>query len=305
MSSTTHDYRQWLDPKVLDKLGRLELKARQAVEGFMSGMHKSPHRGASVEFAEHREYVPGDDLRHLDWRIYGKSDRFYVKRYEEETNLTLSLVLDCSESMTYAGDDRVSKFRYAAMLCATLAYLVLDHRDAAALALTSEDVERWVPSGMTPGHLLAITDAIERAKLVRKTDPGLALRELAQRLPGRSIVALVSDFFVPVDKVLAGIRALRTKRQDVIVFQVLDRDETEFPFDRMLKFEGLEGTGELVADPKALRQAYLEVFQAHQQKLKKGCLDNGVDFRVLTTDTPLDVALTSYLSLRARARGRR
>jgi uncharacterized protein (DUF58 family) len=305
MSSTTHDYRQWLDPKVLDKLGRLELKARQAVEGFMSGMHKSPHRGASVEFAEHREYVPGDDLRHLDWRIYGKSDRFYVKRYEEETNLTLSLVLDCSESMTYAGGDRVSKFRYAAMLCATLAYLVLDHRDAAALALTSEDVERWVPSGMTPGHLLAITDAIERAKLVRKTDPGLALRELAQRLPGRSIVALVSDFFVPVDKVLAGIRALRTKRQDVIVFQVLDRDETEFPFDRMLKFEGLEGTGELVADPKALRQAYLEVFQAHQQKLKKGCLDNGVDFRVLTTDTPLDVALTSYLSLRARARGRR
>lgn len=305
MSSTTHDYRQWLDPKVLDKLGRLELKARQAVEGFMSGMHKSPHRGASVEFAEHREYVPGDDLRHLDWRIYGKSDRFYVKRYEEETNLTLSLVLDCSESMTYAGRDQVSKFRYAAMLCATLAYLVLDHRDAAALALTSEDVERWVPAGMSPGHLLAITDAIERTKLVRKTNPGLALRELAQRLPSRSIVALVSDFFVPVDKVLAGIRALRTKRQDVIVFQVLDRDEAEFPFDRMLKFEGLEGTGDLVADPKALRQAYLDVFNAHQQKLRKGCLDNGVDFRVLTTDTPLDVALTSYLSLRARARGRR
>jgi uncharacterized protein (DUF58 family) len=300
-----HAYRQWLDPKVLDKLGRLELKARQAVEGFMSGMHRSPHRGASVEFAEHREYVPGDDLRHLDWRIFGRSDRFGIKRYEEETNLTLSLVLDASESMSYAGPDRVSKFKYAAMVCATLAYLVLDHRDSAALALTSEDVERWVPGATSPGHLLAITAAIEKAKLVRKTDPGLALRELAQRLPPRSIVALVSDFFVPVDRVLAGIRALRTKRQDVIVFQVLDRDEVEFPFDRMVKFEGLEGTGELIADPQALRQAYLDVFQAHQAKLKKGCLDNGVDFRVLLTDTPLDVALTSYLSLRGRRGGRR
>jgi uncharacterized protein (DUF58 family) len=305
MSSAIRDYRQWLDPKVLDKLGRLELKARQAVEGFMAGMHKSPQRGASVEFAEHREYVPGDDLRHLDWRIYGRTDRFYIKRYEEETNLTLSLVLDDSESMTYAGDDRISKFRYGALVCATLAYLVLRHRDAASLALTSEGIDRFVPAATRPSHLLQITDAIEKATPTRKTDPGLTLRELATRLPPRSIVALVSDLFAEPDKILAGLRALKTKRQDVIVFQILDPDEVDFPFDRMIKFDGLESAGELIADPKALRDSYLEVFGAHQQRLRRGCLENGVDYRVLLTDTPLDVALTSYLAARERRGPRR
>ncbi len=294
------NYRRYLDPKVLDKLGRLELKARQAVEGFMSGLHRSPNRGASVEFAEHREYVPGDDLRHLDWRMYGRSDRFYIKRYEEETNLTLSVVLDVSESMAYAGEGQVTKFNYGAMVAATLVYMVLRHRDAAALALTDDTLEAWVPPATRPSHLLAITTAIERAVLTRKTDPGLVLRELATKLPPRSIVCLISDLFAEPDRILSGIRALKTKRQDVIVFQVLDRDEVEFPFDRMLKFDGLEGFDPLVADPKALRQAYLEVFKEHQNKIRKGCLANGVDFKPLLTDTPLDVALTSYLALRSK-----
>lgn len=305
MPSPTESYRRLLDPKVLDKLGRLELKARQAVEGFMAGMHRSPNRGASVEFAEHREYVPGDDLRHLDWRLHGRTDRFYVKRYEEETNLTLSVVLDCSESMDYAGGDRVSKFRYGAMLAATLAYLVLRHRDAAALALTDDKLEAWVAPATRPSHLLAITAAIEKAQPVRKTDPGLVLKELAAKLPPRSIVAVISDLFGAPDRILTGVRALRTRRQDVIVFHVLDPDEVEFPFDRMSKFEGLEGLGDLVADPKALRAAYLEVFRAHQERLRKGCLENGADFQVVTTDTPLDVALTTYLAVRARRGARR
>lgn len=305
MPSQTENSRRYLDPRVLDKLGRLELKARQAVEGFMAGLHRSPHRGASVEFAEHREYVPGDDLRHLDWRIYGRSDRFYVKRYEEETNLTLSLLLDVSESMAYQGGDRVSKFRYGAMVAATLAYMVLRHRDAAALALTDETLEHWVPPATRPSHLLAITEAIERAQLGRKTDAGLVLREMAAKLPPRSIVAVVSDLFADPDRILAGLRALKTKRQDVIVFHVLDPDELEFPFDRMTRFDGLEGFDPLVADPKALRRAYLEVFDAHREKLRKGCLANGVDYQLLRTDTTLDVALTSYLSLRAKRGARR
>lgn len=293
-------YRQYLDPKVLDKLGRLELKARQAVEGFMAGLHRSPQRGASVEFAEHREYVPGDDLRHLDWRIYGRTDRFYIKRYEEETNLTLSVVLDVSESMSYAGQGQVTKFNYGAMVAATLAYLVLRHRDAAALALTDDTLEAWVPPATRPSHLLALTAAIERSKLTRKTDPGLVLKELATKLPARGIVAVISDLFGDPDRILNGIRALRARRQDVIVFHVLDRDEIDFPFDRMLKFDGMEGVEALVADPKALRQAYLDVFNAHQSRIRKGCLANGVDFKVLPTDTPLDVALTSYLALREK-----
>ena len=298
-------YRRYLDPKVLDKLGRLEVKARHAVEGFMSGLHQSPQRGASVEFAEHREYVPGDDLRHLDWRMYGRSDRFYIKRYEEETNLTLSLVLDVSESMSYAGGDRVSKFHYGAMVAATLAYLVLRNRDAAGLALTDEELEGWVPRATRPSHLLAITAAIEKAELRKKTDPGLVLRELATKVPPRGIVALISDLFADPDLILNGIRALRAKRQDVIVFHVLDPDEIDFPFDRMTKFDGMEQLEAVIADPKALRKAYLEVFEAHQARIRKGCLANGVDFKVLRTDTPLDVALTSYLSLREKRGARR
>lgn len=305
MPSQMESYRRFLDPKVLDKLGRLDLKARQAVEGFMAGLHRSPHRGSSVEFAEHREYVPGDDLRHLDWRIYGRSDRFYIKRYEEETNLTLNLVLDVSESMSYAGEGQVSKFNYAAMAAATLAYMVLRNRDAAALALTDETLENWVPPATRPSHLLAITNAIEKAELTRKTDAGLVLKELSSKLPPRSIVVVLSDLFADPDRILAGIRALKTRRQDVIVFHVLDRDEIEFPFERMLKFDGLEGMDELVADPKALRQAYLEVFNEHQTRIRKGCLGNGVDYQVLQTDTPLDVVLTSYLSLRAKRGARR
>lgn len=305
MPSPMESYRRYLDPRVLDKLGRLELKARTAVEGFMAGLHRSPHRGVSVEFAEHREYVPGDDLRHLDWRIFGRTDRFYIKRYEEETNLTLSLVLDASESMSYAGPGQVSKFRYGAMVAATLAYLVLKNRDAAALALTDVGVEQWVPPATKPSHLLAITRAIDKAELVRRTDPGLVLKELSAKLPPRSVVAVISDLFAAPDRILAGVRELRTRRQDVIVFHVLDRDEIEFPFDRMTRFEGLEGLAPLVADAKALRLAYLRAFEAHQELIRKGCLRHGVDFQVLPTDTPLDVALTSYLSLRAKRGARR
>lgn len=297
--------RQYLDPKVLDRLGRLELRARRSVEGFLSGLHKSPHRGASVEFAEHREYVPGDDLRHLDWRIFGRSDRFYIKRYEEETNLRLTVVLDTSESMAYAGDGRLSKFRYGATIAATLAYLVLRHRDAAALALIDEKLESFVPHATRPAHLVTIADALEKATVTRKTNPELVLRELATKLPPRGVVAIVSDLFAPQERVLAGVRALRSRGQDVIVFHVLDRDEVEFPFDRMTKFEGLEQIDPLTIDPKAIRKAYLDVFRDWQSALKKAFVGNGVDYRVVLTDTPLDVVLTTFLALRQKHGARR
>jgi len=299
------NYRQYLDPRVLDKLGRLELKARHAVDGFLAGLHKSPHRGASVEFAEYREYVPGDDLRHLDWRMYGRSDRFYIKRYEEETNLTLTLVLDMSESMAYAGQGQVTKFSYGAMVAATLAYMVLRNRDAAALALIDDSLETWIPPGTRPSHLTAIAAAIEKAELKEKTDTGPVLRELAGKSNRRGLVALISDLFAPTDEVLAGIRALRAKGQDVIVFHVLDRDEVEFPFDRMTRFDGLEGLGQVTADPKALQRAYRKLFDEYRTSLRRGCLGNGVDYQLLETDTPLVVALTSYLAARAKRGARR
>lgn len=305
MPSNPESSRRYLDPRVLDKLGRLELKARLAVEGFMAGLHRSPHRGASVEFAEHREYVPGDDLRHLDWRIYGRTDRFFVKRYEEETNLTLSIVLDVSESMTYRGGDRVSKLTYGAMTAATLAYLVLRHRDAAALALVDHEMRTWVPPATKPSHILALCEAIERVEPTGRTDEGLTLKELAAKVPRGGIAAVISDLFAGPDELLAGLRALRSKRQDVIVFQVLDPDEIEFPFTRMTRFEGLEGLDPLLVDPPALRNEYRRVFDDHTRRLRRGCLNHGIDFQRLRTDTPLDVALTSFLALRAKRRALR
>jgi uncharacterized protein (DUF58 family) len=191
------------------------------------------------------------------------------------------------------------------MVAATLAYMVLRNRDAAALALVDDRLETWVQPGTRPSHLTAIATAIEKAKLSGRTQPGLVLRELAGKLSRRGLVAVISDLFAPPEDVLTGIRTLRSKGQDVIVFHVLDRDETEFPFDRMTRFEGLEQLGDVTADPKALRQAYLEVFGEYRTKLRRGCLANGVDYRQLDTDTPLDVALTSYLSARAKRGARR
>ncbi|MCR9245578.1 MAG: DUF58 domain-containing protein [bacterium] len=296
----------YLDPHVLDKVARLELRARLVVEGFVTGMHKSPYRGFSVEFAQHREYVPGDDLRHLDWKIFAKADRYVIKQYEEETNLRAHLFLDQSESMNYAHDGGMSKFDYAATGCAALAYMIQQQADAVGLTLFDESIVKQVPPSNTRASLANIFGALEQAKVrEQKTKVGGVLRELSTHLRQRGLVMIFSDLFDEPEEVLRGLRELRGRNHDIVVFHILDRDEVEFPFERMTLFEGLEQLPELLCDPKALREAYLEEIEGFAEAVRKGCLAQRIDYVRVQNDTPLDVVLTSYLSARAARAKRR
>jgi uncharacterized protein (DUF58 family) len=267
-------------------------------------MHRSPYRGFSVEFAEHREYAPGDDLRYLDWKVFGKSDRFYVKRYEEETNLLCHIVLDISESMDF-GTEGVRKFDYAATVAAALAHLVVEQNDAAGLVLFDDDVRTVLPPGNGSLHLQHLFRTIEKAEPRGKTDVGKVLLRVSEELRKRGLVVVVSDLVGDVEATLRGLRQLRSRRHDVIVLQVLDPAEVEFPFDKMTLFEGLEEFPDLLADPKALRRAYLERLDEFRRRLRAGCLAERIDVVEMNTRTPLDVALTSYLARREAMGSRR
>lgn len=295
----------YLDPRVLGKVSKLELRARLVVEGFVSGMHRSPYRGFSVEFAQHREYVPGDDIRFLDWKILGKSDRFYIKEFEEETNLRAHLFCDLSESMAYGHDGGMSKFDYAATALAALAYLIQQQSDAVGLSLFHEEVVRSIPPSNTRANLGNIFHALARATPTSKTKIGAVLHQLAVDLQKRGLIMLFSDLFDEPEAVLRGLRELTRRGHDVIVFHVLDRDEVEFPFERMTLFDGLEEMPELLVDPRSLREAYLEEIETFQSTIRKGCLSQRIDYIRLVNDQPLDVALSSYLAFRAARTKRR
>ncbi|MCE9634293.1 MAG: DUF58 domain-containing protein [Planctomycetes bacterium] len=287
-----------IDPSIIGRIAKLELRARLVVEGYVSGLHRSPYRGFSVEFAEHREYAPGDDLRYLDWKVFGKSDRYYVKRYEEETNLLCHLVLDISESMDF-GTEGVRKFDYAATIAASLAHLVVEQSDAAGLVLFDDEVRAVLPPGNSAAHLRHIFDVIEKAKPKGKTELGTVLVRVSEQLRKRGLVVVISDLVGDVEEVLRGLRQLRSRKHDVIVLQVLDPAEIEFPFEQMTMFEGLEGIPEFLADPKSLRASYLARLETFRSRLRAGCLAERIDVVEMSTRTPLDVALTSYLSRRA------
>jgi uncharacterized protein (DUF58 family) len=287
-----------IDPKIISRVAKLDLRARIVVEGYVSGVHKSPYKGFSVEFAEHREYAPGDDLRYLDWKVFGKSDRYYVKRYEEETNLLCHVVLDISESMDF-GTEGVRKFDYAATIAAALAHLVVEQGDSAGLVLFDDDVRAVLPPGNSTLHVKHVFETIEGAKPTGRTDVGRVLMRVSDQLRKRGLVVLVSDLVGDVEEILRGLRQLRSRKHDVIVLQVLDPAEVEFPFEQMTLFEGLEEHPELLADPKSLRRAYLDRLEAFRTRLRAGCLAERIDVVEMSTRTPLDVALTSYLARRS------
>ncbi|HMS15817.1 MAG TPA: DUF58 domain-containing protein [Planctomycetota bacterium] len=297
------DTSKFLDPRVLDKVGGLELKARLVVEGFMSGGHASPYKGSSVEFAEHREYVPGDDIRHIDWKVYGKSDRYYIKEFEEETNLKAYVVVDTSNSMSYAGEGQVSKLDYSRYSAASLLYLIQKQRDAGALITFGKGVRTFLPPGTSGSHFRNMMRELSEAKADGETDLGSIFNEIADRLRSRSLVVVFSDLLDRNDEgILRGLHRMGHRGHDVIVFHVLDHDEITFPFDRMTRFEGLEVVDHLLADPKALREAYLAELEQFQTRLKGICLGSRMDYVLLDTSRPLDVALSTYLAQRAGAR---
>ena len=292
---------RFLDPAVLARLGTLELKARTVVEGFLSGLHRSPYKGFSVEFAEYRQYMPGDDLSSIDWKVYARSDRYYVKKFEEETNLDCYLLLDVSASMGY-GSRGITKLQYAAMLAASLAFLMNRQRDAVGLTTFDDAIVSMLPPGARAGHLRSILLTLDRMVLGRNTDVSKPLHLLADGIAKRGMVVLISDLLDDPTRVVDGLRHFRFRGTDVVVFHVMDPDELTFPFERATRFRDLEGGDELMAVPSVVREDYLAALNGALDRYRQELGGAGIDYRLLNTSEPLEFALMSYLSTRGRGR---
>ncbi|MCH7595124.1 MAG: DUF58 domain-containing protein [Planctomycetes bacterium] len=299
-------FAKYFQPEVLSKISRLELRARHVVEGFVSGMHKSPYKGFSVEFANHRPYVPGDDIRHIDWRVYAKADRYFIKEYEEETNMRVHLVLDCSGSMSYPkhpGTGRMTKWDYAATLAASLAHLLIYQQDGVGLTLFDSVIGRQLPVSTNRASLVGLAGMIEASTPENKTDLNAVFPQIAGALPQRGMVVILSDLLADVDGIVRGLQRFRHGRHDVLVLHVLDHDELEFPFADRTLFEGLEDLDqEILTDPQSLRASYLEALNAHVDQIRRACLNARIDYTLVSTADPLDVALTTFLASRLRRR---
>ncbi|MDX1945125.1 MAG: DUF58 domain-containing protein [Pirellulaceae bacterium] len=293
-----------LDPRTLAKLRGLSLRARHIVEGYVAGLHKSPYHGFSIEFAEHREYAPGDDLRYVDWKVFGRTDKIYLKQYEDETNLLCYLVLDVSESMRYQSREAaLSKIEYAQCLAAALGWLVLQQQDAVGLATFDSQLRSLIRPSGSPSHLEQLINVMESAPAGKKTAAGPIFHELAERLTKRGVVIVLSDFFDDVNSLVAGLKHFRHRRHDVVLWHVLDPAEIDFNFAGPTQFKGLENYPEIQADPQVIRRAYLREFAAFQRALQQACRTQQIDYVLMRTDQPIDVALTSFLAGRRRRAG--
>jgi uncharacterized protein (DUF58 family) len=291
---------RFLDPGVIARLGTMELKARTVVEGFLSGLHRSPYKGFSVEFAEYRQYLPGDDLNTLDWKVYARTDRHYVKKFEEETNLECHILLDQSASMAYRGAAPMSKLEYGSVLAASLAFLMNRQRDATGLIAFDEQIRLRLPAAARSGHLHAVLLALERLQPGLLSNVGRPLHQLAEALLKRSLIVLISDLLDDPAPVVKGLRHLKFRGTDVVVFQVLDPNELTFPFKGAAKFTDLETAEAVVADPARARKDYLRELAGLTLHYDRELRGAGIDYVQLDTSQPLDFALLTYLSARAR-----
>ncbi|MFH1227977.1 MAG: DUF58 domain-containing protein [Planctomycetota bacterium] len=291
------NYLKYLDPKVLNKISGLALKARLVVEGYLSGLHQSPYHGVSVEFRSYREYVSGDDLRHLDWKVFGRSDRLYIKQYEQETNLFAYILFDVSESMSYASGE-VSKLEYARYLAAALTYLMIQQQDAVGLVLFDQEVSKSIPSRSSPAHLNLILKELDEARATLKTDFKALSTDMTDRLEKKGLIIVISDLFDNPDNLIKGLQKIRHKGQEIIVFNILDEYEVTFPFNKITRFDGLEGYPHLTADPRPLRAEYLKALDNFTTTIRRACLQERIDYVKISTDQMLDVALSVYLAKR-------
>jgi len=296
------DPQKYLDPLALAKVRSLELQARLVVEGYLSGMHKSPYHGFSVEFSQHREYVPGDDIKHVDWKVYGRTGRFFLKQYEEETNLVCWLLLDVSESMQYSSGP-VSKYDCACMTAAAMSYLTLHQQDSVGFVTFDNQVRNFLRPSSQPSHLKQIVNVMNRGAAREKTSLAPIFHDLAERINRRAIVVVLSDLFDDVPDILAGFKHLRHKRHEVVVFHIMDPAELEFPFQEATLFRGLEQYPQLLTDPRSLRQGYLDQVQGFISELQHGCRGQNIDYVPLRTNMNLGVALSSYLAHRLARKG--
>ncbi len=291
------DSRRFLHPEAIRRISRLELRARHVVEGFLSGMHRSPYFGQSIEFRQHREYAWGDDLRYVDWKVWAKHDRYYVKQFEEDTNLRSTLLVDVSASMRY-GSGAMNKYEYACTVAACLAYLLLRQQDAVGCVAFDEATRMTVPQRSKRNHLDAVIQALGVREPNNKTDLYQVLREVAEVYPRRGMMILVSDLLVERDGLLRGLRLLRSRGHDVLVFHVMDDHELDFPFNGPTRFEGLELPLHLACNPRALREGYLAALNAYLEEVRRGCVANKIDYALLRTSQPLDAALATCLTHR-------
>ncbi len=323
----TTDYRKYLNPRTLARIASLDLRARLIVEGLTSGMHRSPYQGISVEFAQHRQYVQGDDIRHVDWKVLAKTDKVYLKQYLEETNLHLICVVDASESMGYgtvmANDEdgsqlednkasarssildsqssvpRWTKYDHATAIAAGLSYLTIQQQDSVGLAIFDQALSRYFKPSNSPGQWKIITQELQQVPRWNKTNTGKILDQLAEKLTHRSLIVILSDFFDDLESLKKGLRHLRYKKHEMMVFQILDPTEIEFPFDDVTLFKGLEEAGQLLTEPRSLREAYLEQLRTFTDQLQKMCREMRIDFTRMNTGESLDVSLSAFLATRA------
>lgn len=286
-----------IDRRAVGRVSRLQLRARHAVEGYYSGIHKSPYHGFNVEFAEYREYTPGDDLRYLDWRVLAKTNDLFIKQFEAETNLSCYILLDASGSMDFSSDGE-TRLDYGCGLAAALALLMLRQGDQAGLVVFDRSVRQFIPPRGNARHFRAICDSLERVTPGEDTNISAVLHEIAERVRRRSMVIVISDFFDDVEAVLNGLQHFRHRRHEVIVLHLLDEAELSFPFDRVTLFEGLERGEEVVADPRVVAESYRRRLERFLEELRRGCTEKAIDYEQMLLSQPFDQALTSYLGRR-------
>jgi uncharacterized protein (DUF58 family) len=319
MSESVADYRKYLDPRTLARIAALDLRARLIVEGLMTGMHRSPYQGISVEFAQHRPYVSGDDIRHVDWKVFGRSDKVYLKQYQEETNLHLLLIVDASESMGFgtvrpaeinrdgsylfpsaaATSAKWTKYDHATAIAASLAYMAIQQQDSVGLAIFDQTLSRYFKPSNSPGQWKVVVNELQQVPRWNKTNTGKILDQLAEKLTHRSLIVLLSDFFDDVAGIQKGLRHLRHKKHELMVFQILDPAEVEFPYEDVTLFKGLEEHGELLTEPRALREGYLEQLRMFTDELKRICRGMNIDFQRFNSGDSLEVPLSQFLATRA------
>ncbi|MEJ5305883.1 MAG: DUF58 domain-containing protein [Ignavibacteria bacterium] len=293
------DYRQLLDPKIITKISSLDLRARYIVEGFLIGLHRSPYHGFSVEFSEHRPYLPGDEISRIDWKVYGKTDRFFIKQYEEETNLKCYVVVDCSKSMEFTSKG-ITKFQYAITLAAAISYLLFDQKDAVGLVLYSDKIQKIIEPRASKINLFEIYKSLINASTEGKTETAGCLGQVAEKIKKRGLIIVISDFLDDLNKIESSMKKFRFKQNEVISFQILDEQEINFAFSRDAIFKDLESQEELLTQPFQIKASYNELVKEFINSLKRRLLNHQIDHNLIITNEPFDKALLAFLKKRKR-----
>ena len=300
MAQANLEYKNLLDPSIIPKINSLELRARLVVEGFMVGLHKSPYHGFSVEFSQHRPYMQGDGLKDVDWKVYGKTEKFYIKQYEEETNLRSYILLDVSKSMQFSSGNNVSKLEYASTLAASLSYLMMKQQDAFGLTLYSDRIIQYLPPKATKSYLQQILKSLVSIRASDTTNTAMCLNSVAEKIQRRGLVIIISDLFDDIESVISALKHFSYQKNEVIVFQILDPIERNFAFGGDAIFRDMESEEELTTQPYQIQKAYKIAMEEFTGKIKSECLNSKIDFNIIESSTPFDKALMSYIQKRKR-----